>query len=143
MKYTCAVGKMKEINALSEKYYTRRIKELNLQVLGYHTPLFYSLPETGEWKLYNDICREWGISKSSISDIINKYVKLGFVSKCPCKEDKRTIYISLTDEGLRIKQQLHSIEDEILSQLFVEFSETQKEKFDKDLDIILNSLNKI
>jgi len=46
------------------------------------------------------------ISKSSLSDIINKYESQRLIIKCVCDEDKRSIYISLTLEGIHIKQKL-------------------------------------
>jgi len=143
MKYTCVVGKMREINSIADKYFTQRIKEANLPILENHIALFYVLPENGEPKLYNEICIEWGISKSSISDIINKYVKLGCVIKYPCKEDKRTVYVAMTEEGIKIKKELNTIEQDLLELLFTDFDLQQRELFDKRVDHVLKNSNHI
>ena len=143
MKYECVVGKLREINALSEKYFSRRIKELNMPILENHIPLFYVLPVTGESKLYNEIVEEWGISKSSISDIINKYAKLGYVIKYPCKEDKRTIYVEMTAEGREIRNQLHTIEQEVLNQFYNGFNNDEVDDFNLRVNKALSNINKL
>jgi len=143
MKYDCIVGTLREINALSEKHFSKRIKEMNLPILENHIPLFYVLPPSGEAKRYNEIVADWGISKSSISDFINKYVKLGYLIKYPDKEDKRTIYVQMTNEGMKIRECLNEIEEEILTQFFNGFDSLDIKYFTDKADLALNNIHKL
>lgn len=143
MKYDCIVGTLREINALSEKYFSRRIKEMALPLLENHIPLFYVLPEDGSPKRYNEIVADWGISKSSISDFINKYSKLGYVIKYPDASDKRTVYVKLTDTGIMIKEKLSSIENEIIDKFYSGFDADMMKLFNDQAEFALNNMKNL
>lgn len=50
------------------------------------------------------------VGKSTISSIINRMVNKGYVERIPSQEDRRVVYLSLTEEGER---QHHSVEQDI------------------------------
>ena len=88
MNKGCILGKINQINSISNKFIAKKIKEENLPILLNHVPLFYILPEDGTTMIFNEIASIWEISKSSLSDIINKYENQGLIKKCDCSEDK-------------------------------------------------------
>lgn len=143
MRRQCLIGKIKEICSVSDKYVAKRINEENLKILRNHIPLFYILPNDGTALLFNEISNIWEISKSSLSDIINKYETQGLIKKCICSQDKRSIYISLTSEGLLVKEKLNIIEDEFLDLLLNEFDNTEKDIFESNIDKAINNVRKI
>ena len=50
------------------------------------------------------------VGKSTISSIINRMVNKGYVERIPSQEDRRVVYLSLTEEGQR---QHDSVEHDI------------------------------
>ncbi|WP_026883968.1 MarR family winged helix-turn-helix transcriptional regulator [Clostridium akagii] len=143
MTKNCILDKINEINSISNKYIEKRIKEEGLPILKNHIPLFCILPEEGSALLFNEISNIWEISKSSLSDIINKYENKGLVKKCICAEDKRSVYISLTPEAMYIKQKIASIEAEILDLMLKDFDRKEKEIFEQNFDKVLKSIKKM
>lgn len=140
MKKECVIGKIRTISLKSDKFLEKKIKEENLPILRNHIPLFYILPYSGEKILFNELAKAWDISKSSLSDIVNKYEALGFITKCNCCDDKRTVYVGLTKEALYIKDKLDEIEGEFLDILLNEFTKEEREIFEIYIKKSLNNV---
>lgn len=143
MEKKCVIAKLNIISETSNKFLTRRIKEEQLSILQNHAMLFNILPEDGSKMLFNEISSTWKISKSSLSDIINKYENQGLIRKCICDADKRSVYISLTPEAIYIKQKLQNIEQEFLNLLLEDFDQEQREIFEANIDKALKNIIKM
>lgn len=139
----CIIGKINEISLISSKYIEKRIKEENLPILKNHISLFYILPENGEKMLFNDLAKAWGISKSSLSEMIVKYENIGLIQKCVCEADRRSVYISLLPEAIKIKRALEEIEKEFLNKIMVDFNEYERVSFEGALEKALKSGERI
>lgn len=134
MKEGCILGKMNEINSILLKFIVKKIKDEQLPILYNHMPLFFILPEDGHGMLFNEIANIWQISKSSLSDIINKYEAQGLIKKSMCSEDKRSVYISLEPQALAIKEKLMDMETEFLEAMLHTFDDEKKEIFKGCID---------
>lgn len=143
MKKRYILDKINEINSISNKFIDKKIKEEGLPILQNHIPLFYILPEDGSALIFNEISNIWEISKSSLSDIINKYESQGLIKKCNCLEDKRTVYVSLKSEALYIVRKLLSIEAEFLGLMLNDFDNNEKQIFEKNINKSLKNIRKI
>lgn len=142
MRFECAIGKIRYMLSVADKFLTRRITEENLPILSSHIPLFYILPVDKSAIVFGEVSKRWQISKSSLSDIINKYQGLGIISKHECLEDKRSIYIALTDEGLKIRETLKVFEAEFLELLLTGLADDEKKEFEGYLDqAVQNAIN--
>lgn len=139
----CILSRINEINTISSKFIARRIKKEGLPILLNHIPLFYILPEDGSALVFNDISTIWDISKSSLSDIINKYENQGLIKKCACSEDKRSVYISMLPEALYIKQTLKKIEAEFLDAMLYDFDKNEKQVFEENINKALDNIEKM
>lgn len=138
----CLIGKINEISSGYNKFIVKKLKEEGLPILQNHIALFYILSEDRSVLLFNEISNIWEISKSSLSDIINKYENLGLIKKCTCFEDKRSIYISLTSEGLHIRQKLENMESEFLYFLLSDFDKNEIETFETNISKSLSNIKR-
>jgi DNA-binding MarR family transcriptional regulator len=143
MKSKCIFGKINKISEEATKLIIKKIKDEQLPILQNHTTLFHILPEDGSKLLFNEIASIWKISKSSLSDIINKYESQGLIKKCVCDEDKRSVNISLTSEAVYIKQKLEIMEKEVLDLILKDFEEDQRKVFEDNIDKALNNIEKM
>ncbi|MTI69343.1 MAG: MarR family transcriptional regulator [Firmicutes bacterium] len=143
MSIDCIIGKINLISSVADSYIKKRIKEEKLPILRSHIPLFYILPENGEGMLFSELKERWQISKSSLSDIINRYESHKLINKCQCSEDKRSIILSLTKEAIDIKIKLEEIEEEFLDLLLVDFEKEERKNFEDSLNKALNNSKKI
>ncbi|EHI97361.1 MULTISPECIES: MarR family transcriptional regulator [unclassified Clostridium] len=143
MEKKCIIAKLNMISDASNKFLTRKIKEEQLSILQNHAMLFNILPEDGSKLLFNEIASTWKISKSSLSDIINKYENQGLIKKCVCDSDKRSVYISLASKGIYVKQKLQGVEQEFLNLLLEDFDQEQRTTFEDDIDKALKNIIKM
>jgi DNA-binding MarR family transcriptional regulator len=143
MKNKCIISKINKISEASTKFIMKRLKDEQLTILQNHAALFDILPENGSKMLFNEIAGIWKISKSSLSDIINKYESQGLIKKCVCDADKRSVYISLTSEGIYIKEKLQIMEKEFLNLLLEDFNEEQRKTFENNIDNALENIIKM
>ena len=143
MKNGCILGKINEINSISNKFIAKRIKEEGLPILQNHIPLFYILPKDGSAMIFNEISNIWQISKSSLSDIINKYESKGLIKKDICDEDKRSVYVSLKPEAIYIRKKLESIEAEILGSMLKDFKQNEGQNFEENITKALMNIEKM
>lgn len=143
MKKQCILSKLNDINIKTNKYIKKRIKEENLPILLNHVPIFYILPKDGSPLVFNEIASIWDISKSSLSDIINKYEKQGLLKKYECEADKRSIYISLEPQAVVIREKLEDIENEVLNMMLKDFDDKKKDCFGKNITQCLKNIRKM
>ena len=139
MELGCIFSYINKLGTISNKFITKRIKEEGLPILQNHALLFFILPEDKSPLLFSEIVDRGKISKSSLSDIINKYENLGLVSN----EDKRNLYINLTDDGINVKSKLEDIKYEALAIMLDGFDENQKEAFKECVSKALINMKKV
>lgn len=140
MSRKCTIGNINELSSLANKFVVDKIKERGLPILKSHIPLFYILSEDGEAMLFNELASEWIISKSSLSDILSRYEKLGMVKRITCCEDKRNVFVNLTDKGLEVQKTLDIIEREFLDILLKGFKDEKKKGLFNDIDMCLRNI---
>ncbi|MCT4631564.1 MAG: winged helix DNA-binding protein [Firmicutes bacterium] len=75
--------------------------------------------------------------KSTITEMINRLVKLGYLEKEKSEEDKRVTYVVATQKALDFKEDFHEISNELFEKLFKNFSEEEKILF---ADLIVKAI---
>lgn len=70
-----------------------------------------------------------GKDKSTVTPLVNKLLKLGYIKKEKSKEDKRITFIELTDKGREIESKYNAISKEVATTAYKDFSEEEKETF--------------
>ena len=68
---------------------------------------------------------------------------MGLVCKCISNEDKRNIYINLTDDGVYVKNKLEDIKNEALDAMLDGFYENQREIFKDCVSKALVNIKKV
>ncbi len=90
---------IKSINKDFDIYLKEQLKNRNIPIKYKHAGLFAILYER-EYRIeFKDLVKECNISKSTLSETINKYVEKGLLKKETISVDKRLAYISLTGTG--------------------------------------------
>ena len=143
MNCDCIALKLKDVIVLTEKFYAKRIKELSLPILKNHLPLFYFLSDAERPLAFTEIFNSWEISKSSLSEVINKYHRLGFIEKIDSVEDKRSFSIALTEKGKELRNILAELEYELMTKFYSNFSTDLKVNFEKNVDQVIENLSEI
>lgn len=75
--------------------------------------------------IYNTLLKQ----KTTITEMINRLVKLGYIKKEKCTEDRRVTYVVLTEKSLAFKDDFQNISKELLDQTLKGFTEEEKVEF--------------
>ncbi|GLC30286.1 MarR family winged helix-turn-helix transcriptional regulator [Clostridium omnivorum] len=81
-------------------------------------------------------------SKSTVTQLVDKLLKDGYVTKESNPEDKRFSYIVLTEKGLNIKKDFREISDDVIREFFKDFKEEEAETFLLLLDRVINNFTR-
>lgn len=140
MKEQCILGMLYEIDAISEEFIEARLRAEHVPILQKHIPLFFILPEDGSPVLFNEIASEWKISKSSLSNILDKYEMQGLIEKDFTCEDRRCVRIRMKPEAAAVKTKLQKMEAEFLDIMMHGFSKEERKKLEQNIEEILKNV---
>lgn len=81
-------------------------------------------------------------SKSTVTQLVDRLLKGGYVTKESNLEDKRFSYIVLTEKGLSIKKDFREISDTVIKVFFKDFTEEEAEILFSLLDRVINNFTR-
>jgi DNA-binding MarR family transcriptional regulator len=82
-----------------------------------------------------------GKDKSTVTALVNKLLKLGYVEKEKCIEDRRITYIKITEKSEKIQGKFNNISKQVYSTAYKNFSVEEKETFLRLLKKLNNNFN--
>lgn len=118
---SCIIGDFKYIVKTAENISKQELKSRDIPVRSQHIIIFHLIGD--KQVLFNNLQAELQFSKSTLSDAINKYEGLGLIKKTECLADKRNIYVSLTEQGLKVWDELAEIDQLIKAKMFKQFDD--------------------
>ncbi|QHQ61418.1 MarR family transcriptional regulator [Anaerocolumna sedimenticola] len=127
------------ISKIREKVNRLIISELAVHgvegIVTSHGDIIYALIQKPKMTMA-EIAAKIGKDKSTVTALVDKLVKLGYVAKERGTEDTRIIYVTLTRKGLDLKPVFDEISQKVLDVFYTDVSEKEKE-------VIFQILNKI
>ncbi len=101
-----------------------------------HGDILYALFKTEKLTMA-EIANKIGKDKSTVTALINKLMKLGYVVKERSTEDTRVVYVALTSKGRELEPTFEEISAKVLRIFYLDVSDREK----KELINILNKIN--
>jgi DNA-binding MarR family transcriptional regulator len=80
------------------------------------------------------------LNSSTVTGIINRLEKRGYVARLPKSGDRRKTYITLTAAGLKLLQETPNVLHERLARRLDTLSDEEKLKVQQSLDIIISAM---
>lgn len=77
--------------------------------------------------------------KSTVTALVDKLVRIGYVTKERDTEDTRVVYVNLTQKGNELRPIFEVISSEILEVFYRDISENEKEELTRILNKIYNN----
>ncbi|AGK99440.1 MarR family winged helix-turn-helix transcriptional regulator [Clostridium pasteurianum] len=77
--------------------------------------------------------------KSTVTALVDKLIKQGYVEKTRDIEDNRVVFVTLTEKGKELKPMFNAISQELLSIVYKDISQNEKEDLLKTLTKIKNN----
>ena len=101
------------------------------------------LYESNDMLTMNEVAKKTGKDKSTITVLVNKLCKLGYIEKVKCKNDNRVIYIDLTEKANNIRNKYIQISKNLNKIVYNDFSEIEKKEFLRLLKKMNKNFDKI
>ena len=118
------------IYKIRDKVNKRLIAEMEFHgieaIVTSHGDILYALDQKNRMTMA-EIASVIRKDKSTVTSLVDKLVKLGYVSKERDTEDTRVIYVTLTREGQELMPIFHQISRELLEAFSVGITEEEKE----------------
>ena len=92
-----------------------------------HGDILYALFEKQKLTMA-EIAQKIGKDKSTVTALVDKLVRLGYVTKERDAEDTRVVYVTLTPLGHELKPIFEAISREVLDVFYLNVSEGEKEE---------------
>lgn len=86
-----------------------------------------------------EIAQKIARDKSTVTALVDKLVRLGYVTKERDTEDTRVVYVTLTTKGNELKPIFEAISRSVLDVLYLDISEKEKEDLIRILNKIYNN----
>jgi DNA-binding MarR family transcriptional regulator len=132
------ISKIREkVNRLIEAEMTRNGLE---GIVTSHGDIIYALFYQQRMTMA-EIAGKIGRDKSTVTALVDKLVKFGYVVKERDVQDTRVIYVSLTNKGQELKPTFEAISDKVLGTFYSGVSETEKTELANILDKIDRNLS--
>jgi len=124
------------------EFIERQLKEKQLDdLVPSYGNILTVLYDNGGKLSMKEIGKLIGKDKSTITALVNKLMKLGYVEKEKCKEDKRVTYIILTEKAEAIEGKFNEISESVNSTAYKNFSNEEKETLLKLLKKLNNNFD--
>ena len=79
--------------------------------------------------------------KSTVTVMIDTLEEHGYVRRRPCETDSRVTYVELTTKGRRLRKDFEEVSEALLSTLYGDMSDKDRERLVNRLDRIENNLS--
>ncbi|MDC3413610.1 MarR family winged helix-turn-helix transcriptional regulator [Aquibacillus sp. 3ASR75-11] len=88
----------------------------------------------------SDISHEFSIGKSAVTAQINRLFERGFIRRNRDNEDRRIVYLSLTNEGKELMEHAISKLYDVLGDILTQFDQEEVESFIQKLEKLVQIL---
>jgi len=135
--YFISKTKKKMLNYIQKQL---KEKDLNDLVPSYGNILTVLYDNDGKLNM-KEIGQLIGKDKSTVTPLVNKLLRLGYIKKEKCKEDRRITYVKITEKGKEIENKFNDISKEVYSTAYKGFSVEEKEELLKLLKKLNNNFD--
>lgn len=128
MRTDVVIGVISNIREKSAQFINKELKDRGVEgLINSHGTVLSAMYDNDGKMTMNGIARFVGKRKSTITDMVKKLEKLGYVSREKSREDARVIEVTLTEQGWEFRDTFKEISRELLDKTYTGFTEEEKE----------------
>lgn len=134
-----AISLISKIRERSNKLIETEMSQNGIEgIVTSHGDIIYALFKN-ERMTMAEIANKIGRDKSTVTALIDKLVKLGYVMKERDTEDTRVVYVTLTQKGYELEPIFEAVSAKLLKVFYLGVSEEEKEELTKILNKIYSN----
>ncbi len=129
-----------KIHTLSERILAKILKKYRIENINpAQGRIFFALWQRDRIPI-RELARITSLEKSTLTSMLDRMEKNGFISRVPSKEDRRVITIKLTDKTRKLRGVYETISKEKTELFYQGFSAKEIDAFENYLRRILDNL---
>lgn len=134
-----AISLISKIREKSNKLIETEMSHNGIEgIVTSHGDIIYALFKN-ERMTMAEIANKIGRDKSTVTALIDKLVKLGYVIKERDTQDTRVVYVTLTKKGYELEPIFEAVSAKLLEVFYLGISEEEKEELTKILNKIYSN----
>jgi DNA-binding MarR family transcriptional regulator len=130
---------MAKIRQVSGRIFERMLKDYNIEINSAQGRIMFALWQEDGISI-NELARKTQLKKSTLTSMLDRLEKMGYVRRHRSKEDRRIILIQRTSKDKNLEKEYVKLSQEHTIIFFNGFSEKQIDRFEDDLKQILKNL---
>ena len=128
MRTDVVIGVISNIRERSAQLINEELRNRGIEgLINSHGTVLSAMYDNDGKMTMNGIARFVGKRKSTITDMVKKLEKLGYVKREKSREDARVIEVSLTEQGWKFKEVFREISEKLLEKTYAGFTQEEKE----------------
>ena len=130
---------MAKIRQVGERIFVRRLKQYGIEINPAQGRIMFALWQKDGIAI-NELAKKTQLKKSTLTSMLDRLAKLGYIKRLHSKEDRRKILIKRTEKDRRMEKKYVEVSEEMTRLFYKQFSRSQIDRFENDLERILDSL---
>jgi len=115
------------------------LKEYNIEINSAQGRIMFALWQ-GDGVSINELAQKTQLKKSTLTSMLDRLEKMGYIKRQRCKNDRRIIRIKRTKKDKNLESRYVELSQEISKLFYKGFSKIEIERFENDLVRILDNL---
>ena len=130
---------MAKIRQVSGRLFERKLKEYGIEINSAQGRVMFALWQQDGMPI-NDLAQKTQLKKSTLTSMLDRLEKMGYLKRQPSKEDRRKILILRTNKDKALENRYVELSQEMTKLFYQGFKESEIERFEQDLAKILDNL---
>jgi DNA-binding MarR family transcriptional regulator len=130
---------MAKIRQVGGRIFERMLKEYDIEINSAQGRIMFAL-----WKndgiAISELAQKTQLKKSTLTSMLDRLEKMGYVRRRRCKKDRRKVLINRTKKDKTLEKVYVAISEEMTKLFYKRFSKSEIDRFENDLARILDNL---
>jgi DNA-binding MarR family transcriptional regulator len=130
---------MAKIRQVGERIFVRRSKQYGIEINPAQGRIMFALWQNDGISI-NELAKKTRLKKSTLTSMLDRLERMGYIRRQRSKKDRRKILIKRTEKDRTMEKKYVEVSEEMTRLFYKGFSKSQIDRFEKDLERILNNL---
>ena len=130
---------MAKIRHVGGRISERILKKYNVEINTAQGRIMFALWRKDSIPI-NELAKKTQLKKSTLTSMLDRLEKMGYIKRIHSKKDRRKILIKRTKKDRMVEKKYVEVSEEMTRLFYKGFSKGQIDRFEKDLEQILNNL---
>ncbi len=130
---------MAKIRQVAGRIFERMLNKYNIEINSAQGRIMFALWQQNNISI-NELAKKTQLKKSTLTSMLDRLEGMGYIKRQRSKKDRRVILIKRTNKDKNLENKYVELSQEHTAFFYKGFSESQIDRFEKDLELILNNL---